>query len=253
MITGLIVGVMLCLLRVSAFVTFLPAPGGKTIPGTVKVGLAVAMTGCLAPDYAIQFMPTAASWTGGVDWLMLIVLAAKEVIYGTALAWMLGLCMVPVSIAGAFIAQEMGLTMGGLTSPQDQLPSNVISSALEAIAGIAFFSFNLHHIAFSAIGMSFQRGPAGNAALLPSFGDLMSQISRVQHSGLVIAAPIAIILFLFLITLLVTVRSAPQFQFFTLGMPMRVAVGAVGLMLFLPQLTSAMMVYMKQISSFGVF
>lgn len=253
MITALVVGVMLCLLRVSAFVVFFPAPGGKTIPATVKVGLAVAMTACIAPEYAFQFMPTVKSWSGGVDWLMLSVLAAKEVVYGTALAWMLGLCLVPVSIAGAFIAQEMGLTMGGLTSPQDQLPSNVISSSLEAIAGIVFFSFNLHHIAFSAIGMSFHRGPAGNASLLPSFSGLLSQISRVQHSGLALAAPIAIILFLFLITLLVTVRSAPQFQFFTLGMPMRVAVGAIGLFMFLPQLTSAMAVYMKQIASFGVF
>ena len=88
---------------------------------------------------------------------------------------------------------------------------------------------------------------------MPTYQNLMSQVSRVQDGGLLIVAPIAIMLFLFLIALLVTVRSAPQFNFFTLGMPMRVGVGSIGLLLFLPQLTSSMAIYMRQIAYFGVF
>lgn len=252
MITGLVIGAMLCLIRVSAFIAFFPTPAGRTIPATVRIGLAVAITACIAPMYAARFMPTV-STADGMGWLMLALLSAQELLYGAGLAWMLGLCLVPVRIAGAFVAQEMGLTLGGLTSPQDQQPSNVVTAVFEAIAGIIFFSLNLHHIALGAIGTSFAKGPASGFSMMPAYSDLMDQVSRVQNSGLLIVAPIAIMLFLFLIALLVTVRSAPQFNFFTLGMPMRVGVGSIGLLLFLPQLTSSMAIYMRQIAYFGVF
>lgn len=252
MITGLVVGSMLCLIRVSAFIAFFPSPAGRTIPATVRIGLAFAITVCVAPLYAARFMPIVHT-ADGVGWLLLAILSAQELLYGAGLAWMLSLCLVPVRIAGAFVAQEMGLTLGGLTSPQDQQPSNVITGAFEAIAGIIFFSLNLHHIALGAIGTSFEKGPASGFSLMPTYQNLMNQVSRVQDGGLLIVAPIAIMLFLFLIALLVTVRSAPQFNFFTLGMPMRVGVGSIGLLLFLPQLTSSMAIYMRQIAYFGVF
>lgn len=255
MITALVIGAMLCLIRVSAFVAFLPVPSGRSIPATVRIGLAVAMTFCLAEQHAMRFMPVSGMGEPDVNWMLLGWLAAQELLYGLALAWMLSMCLVPIRIAGAYIAQEMGLTMGGLASPQDQQPSNVVTSALDALAGLIFFSLNLHHIALGAIGYSFARGPASgsNQTVLPEFRMVLDQISRIQEGGLVLAAPVAIMLFLFFVTLMVTIRSAPQFNFFAIGMPTRVAVGTVALLLFLPQLHSGLAAWMTQVANFGVF
>lgn len=255
MITALVIGAMLCLIRVSAFVAFLPVPSGRTIPATVRIGLAVAITFCLAEQHAMRFMPAPGLSEPDINWLQLGWLAAQELMYGLSLAWMLSMCLVPIRIAGAYIAQEMGLTMGGLASPQDQQPSNVVTSALDALAGMVFFSLNLHHIALGALGHSFTRGSvaSGRLSVLPEFRLVLDQISRIQEGGLVIAAPVGIMLFLFFVTLMVTIRSAPQFNFFAIGMPMRVAVGTVALMLFLPQLHSGLAVWMKQVARYGVF
>ncbi len=81
--------------------------------------------------------------------------------WGPGLAWLFSLCLVPVRIAGAWIAQEMGLTLGGLSSPMDQQPSNVIShDALEAFSIILFFVLDLHHIMLYSLGQSFSIRPA---------------------------------------------------------------------------------------------
>lgn len=255
MITALVIGALLCLIRVSAFVAFLPVPSGRSIPATIRIGLAVAITACLAEQYAMRFMPTPTHAQPDISWMLLGWLAAQELMYGLALAWMLSMCLVPIRIAGAYIAQEMGLTMGGLASPDDQQPSNVVTNALDALAGLIFFSLNLHHIALGALGHSFARGPVsdGRLSVLPEFQSVLDQISRIQEGGLVVAAPVAIMLFLFFVTLMVTIRSAPQFNFFAIGMPMRVAVGTVAMVLFLPQLHSGLAVWMKQVAEFGVF
>ena len=54
-----------------------------------------------------------------------------------------------------------------------------------------------------------------------------------------IIAPIGILLFVVSLTLLVTMRTAPQFNFMSFGMTLRLAAGLGGMIMFLPELCGA--------------
>jgi flagellar biosynthetic protein FliR len=245
-IEAFIIASMLVLFRVVAFIAFMPPLAGKGMPNTVKIGLAVAMTVVLAPQYAgIAAMHLSLKTGTATVWLQIGILAARESILGAGLAWLFGLCLVPARIAGAYIAQEMGLTMGQLASPTDSQPTNVVSQGIEALGVLLFFGLNIHHMAFVALGHSFVSRPLLESWTLPDWETITWSVSRVEHQGFLIVAPIGILLFVVAVTLLVTMRTAQQFNFMSYGMTLRLIGGMIGLTLFLPELTAALQHFMQ--------
>ena len=251
MLESYIIATMLVLFRCAAFVAFLPPVAGRNIPKTVKVGLAVALTVVIAPRFVDVFTATELSF--GLpqhgSWLKISWLAARETLLGISLAWLFGLCLVPGRIAGAYIAQEMGLTMAQLTSATDDQQSNIVSQGFEALGVILFFGLNLHHAMFLMLGSSFSTRPITKAWDMPSWDLVMYVITKVEHQGFLIIAPIGILMFIVSVTLLVTMRTAPQFNFMTYGMTLRLAVGLGAMVLFFPDIFTAMQRFLNQVST----
>jgi flagellar biosynthetic protein FliR len=133
----------------------------------------------------------------------------------------------------------MGLTMAGLASPMDQQSSNVISQVLEAIAVLLFFVMDLHHIMFWMIGRSFVVRPAASGWEMPSWDTVLWSVTQSIDQGFVIIGPVGILLFVVSLTVLVTMRTAPQFNFMSYGMTMRLVAGMGGLVVFFPDICGA--------------
>ncbi|QDU40246.1 flagellar biosynthesis protein FliR [Maioricimonas rarisocia] len=240
MIETLIIALVLVLFRVAAFVAFLPPVAGNGLPSTVKVGMAVALTMVWGPMHAPMIAAGLIAQGGlGVAWPMLAWLSVRETLFGIALAWLLGLLIVPVRIAGAYIGQETGLTMATLTSPTDHQNTNIIAQGLEALAILMFFAMNLHHVLFRILHASFVRFPTVGEWNLDGMEWVVGRVSNAGIAGLQIAAPVAIVLFAGLVTLLLVMRAAPQFNLFTFGMQVRLAVGLIALLLLLPDVVVA--------------
>lgn len=248
MFESIVIACMLILFRCAAFVAFLPPVAGKNIPQTVKIGLAVALALAMAPRFAgetsLHLMGTV---NGSNGWLMLSWLAARETMLGLSLAWLFGLCLVPVRIAGAWIAQEMGLTMAQIASAADGQQSNVVSQGFEALGILLFFGLNLHHAMFLTLSSSFATRPAAQAWAMPGWDQVMFAITKVEHQGFLAIAPIGILMFVITMTLLVTMRTAPQFNFMTYGMSLRLVVGVGGLVLFLPDVINAVQHFLNHV------
>ena len=249
MFEALIIACVLVLFRCAAFVAFLPPVAGKNIPHTIKIGLAVALTVVLAPRFAAATaMELVESVNGNNGWLKVSWLAARETMLGVSLAWLFGLCLVPVRIAGAWIAQEMGLTMAQISAATDDSQSNVVSQGFEALGVLLFFGLNLHHAMFITLGSSFSTRPVAAAWQMPGWDQVLYAIGKVEHQGFLIIAPIGILMFVITMTLLVTMRTAPQFNFMTYGMSLRLAVGVCGLVLFFPDVIAAVQHFMNHVS-----
>lgn len=237
MIEGLVIACLLILFRVGAFIAFLPPMNGQGMPNTVKIGLAVALVGVLAPQRAMEISLAMNGLTSSHGaWLQLAYLAIRETALGAGLAWLFSLCLVPVRIGGAWIAQEMGLTMGGLSSPMDQQSSNVISQFLEAVGVMMFFLLDLHHVMFFLLGQSFKLRPAATSWAMPSWDNVIWSVTESVNQGFMIIGPIGILLFVISLTVLVTMRTAPQFNFMSFGMTLRLAAGMGGLVVFFPEI-----------------
>lgn len=252
MIDALAIACVLVLFRVSAFVAFMPPLAGQGLPSTVKVGLSVALSVLLAPQYApaaAAILNTAPS--GEAQWLQLGLFSVRETALGAGLAWLFGLCLIPVRTAGAWISQEMGLTLAGLASPLDQQPGNPVSQVLEALGLLMFFALDLHHVVLCSLMSSFVSRPIAERWIMPSWESVVHGISHAVEYGLVVIAPVGILLFVTLLVLLITMRTAPQFNFMSYGMTLRLVAGMVGVVLFFPELCSAF-VFLLQRTDSGV-
>ena len=228
---------LLILFRVGAFIAFLPPLNGQGMPNTVKLGLTLALTVLLAPRYAPEIaLALDATKSNTIAWIQLGFLSMRETALGAGLAWMFSLCLVPVRIGGAWVAQEMGLTMGGLASPMDQQSSNVVSQMLEAVAVLLFFLLDLHHVMFFALGHSFRMRPAATSWSMPSWDAVLWSVTQSVDHGFLIVGPIGILLFVASLTVLITMRTAPQFNFMSYGMTLRLVAGLGGLVVFFPEL-----------------
>lgn len=228
---------LLTLVRIASTVAFLAPFSNGPVPRQVKVGLAVALTLVWAPDCAAAALPgltdalasTHAGWWLG--WLSL-----RESLTGLAIAWVLGLLFVPLRIAGAYIGQEMGLTLGGLSSPVDQQPSDVVTQLVEALGILTFFVFNLHHLVLIAMRRTFELFPIGGEVSSPGIGWIVRCVSGAERAGFQLAGPVGVGLFLLLVVTLLISRTVPQINLLSFGMPARVAVGLALLLACLPHM-----------------
>ncbi len=240
MIHAMILASLLVLFRVGAFVAFLPPLNGQGLPSTVKIGLAAALTIVLAPRYASEIAVLMDGTTSPAGaWAQLAFLTIRETALGAGLAWLFALCLVPVRVGGAWVAQEMGLTLGGLASPMDQQPSNVVSQLLESLGVMLFLLLNLHHVMFWSLGQSFVVRPAASRWSMPSWESVLWSVTHSINEGFIVIAPIGILLFVISLTVLVTMRTAPQFNFMSYGMTLRLMAGLGGLIVFFPELCGA--------------
>ncbi len=246
-IEALIISCVLVLFRVAAFIAFLPPMAGRGLPNTVKIGLAVAFTVLLAPQYAgAAALDLDLAAPGAAAWLQLAYLAVRETALGAGLAWLFGLCLVPARIGGAWIAQEMGLNLGELTSPMDQTTASPVSQALEALGVLLFFALNIHHMMFFALGRSFVNRPLLQEWSMPTWQSIVQAVATTEQIGLMIVAPVGILLFVVSVTLLITMKTAPQFNFMSYGMTLRLIAGVGGLLLFLPDILSSLQYFMTR-------
>jgi len=240
---------LLVFLRVGGFVAFLPPFSGTNVPNSVKVGLVVALTALwgakIVPDLASHLNVTLAE-----NWMLLFWLGIRETILGAALGWLLGLILVPVRVAGAWIVQEMGLTMSAVTSATDPGESNVISQLLEVAAVLFLFGANLHHEFLRLFNVSFEAFPIGRAWTLPRQEWMIGSIVRTIDLGLGIAAPVGIVLFACMVATLFMMRQTPHFNLFTFGGPIRLLVGLGGLIWFLPGILTGMVHSLQTFASF---
>jgi len=249
MITALAVALLLVFLRVGGFVAFLPPFSGTNIPHTVKVGLVVALTALwgakIVPSLALSLNPEVTD-----NWMLLVWLGIRETLFGAALGWLLGLILVPVRVAGAYIVQEMGLTMSSVTSATDPSESNVLSQMLEVAAVLFFFGSNIHHEFLRLFNVSLETFPLGRTWNLPSQEWIVGSILQTTTLGLGIAAPVGILLFACMIATLFIMRQTPQFNLLTFGGPVRLLVGLGGMIWLLPSLLAGMAHCLQTFTSF---
>jgi len=225
----------LALIRVATFIAVFPLFSGRNVPHTVKIGLALALSG----SWFIAGLPSTGiapgaegEWGSLTAWVMA---AGRETLLGGALAFAAGLFLLPMQVAGAFIGQEMGLNMGSQADPTGQGASTVINQIFFTLGMLLFFACDLHLSLFRVLHLSFFTRPIGSEFTLPSAAVVLGGVSDTHSAGLLLSAPIAGALFIGLIALMTTARTAPQLNMFSVGFPLRLAIGLVAAVVFFPE------------------
>ncbi len=226
----------LILARVGTAVAVMPLFGGRNTPHLIKAGLTLALA--VFWFGALPAPPDAALWERLAQGPMLglSLVLGREMVLGAVLGFAFNLFLVPARVAGEYISQEIGLPLASVLGPAADSQAGPITLILEALSGLVFLGLDLHHLFLGTLHATFARYPvAGGGVPFPLAG-AVGGVAYAQEMGLLLAAPVAALLFLVTVALALLTRAAPQMNIYSVGFPVQAGAALAALLLLLPEL-----------------
>jgi flagellar biosynthesis protein FliR len=241
----LVVYFVLVLARTSGAVAVLPMFGSGS-PRLVKAGFSIALAvfwfGSLTPPALVAL--TTASYP------MLVLALASEALLGALLGLAFNLFLMPAQVAGELLTQQMGLSLGAAVGPTGPAPASSLTLLLQTLCGLVFLGLDLHHVFLSALHTTFLRRPVGNPFVAVPTAQLVAGVGAAHEMGLLLAAPLAVALFLLTVSLALLTRAAPQLNIYSIGLPIQVLAGLCGLVVLSPDLLNFFVVTTGRLGEF---
>ncbi len=222
---------MLIFCRMTAFFVVAPVFSARGVPNIFKIGLsAMIALLILMIQGTNQVLP--------VD-LGYVLLIIREVMIGLLMGFVAYLIFSAILTAGSFIDIQIGFSMANVLDPMTGTSAPVIGNFKYIIATLVFLSINGHHYLLDAVIRSYNWIPLSNDAFQRIYHGgvtefLVSTFSQSFTLAFQMAAPLVVALFLTDVALGFLARTAPQFNVFVIGMPLKIIVGLIVLLLLIP-------------------
>ena len=211
---------MLTFARVGAMVMLLPGLGETNIPVRIKLSIALLLTLIILPlhraDYHIDMNSMAA----------LLVMMVYEILIGIVLGATARVTLAALQVAGAVIAQQMGLGFVTSVDPTQGQQGVLIGNFLTLLGVTMLFATDSHYLVIAALNDSYRIFSPGE--VMPS-GDVAELATRAFSAafkiGMQLAAPFLVFGMVFNIGLGVLARLMPQMQVYFVGVPLSILAG----------------------------
>lgn len=205
-------------LRITGLCLLAPLFGQRLAPVRVRIILAVALTVMLMPG-----IPTPAMDPAGLPGIFT---AARELLIGVAMGFMLQMVFDAMVIAGQAIAMSMGLGFATMVDPaRGNLP--VVSQFFVLVAMLLFLAMNGHLVTLSVLAQSFHTLPIGESLAREGLWTLVNWGTQMFAGALQIALPALTALLTVNIAFGVMSRAAPSMNLFAVGFPVTMTLGFV--------------------------
>ncbi len=219
---------MLLFSRLGALVMLLPAFGDVSVPGRVRLGLALAISAVL--------FPLAGTFYGEIPQKLFDVfpLMGSEIFIGLLIGGTARLLMSALQVAGTVISFQMGLSYAMSFDPTQGVQGALLGSFLSVLAVTLVFVTNLHHVFLAAISDSFILFKPGAIPSVASFTEMaVNVVAGAFKVGIQLSAPFMVFGLIFNLGLGILSRLMPQVQIFFVAMPANILVGLALLALLL--------------------
>ena len=199
----------------------------RGVPVQTRIGLSLLLTALITP--AVDALPTPQNL------VQRAALFAGELLLGLALAYVARLLFAAVQMAGQFVEVPMGLGMAGAVDPASGGRIPLFGQFYYFLAGLGFLASDGHLSVLKALADSFRHVPAGGSLLQEGAAlAVLRAFVTMFNSGVAIAAPILIAVFVTDMALALANRAVPQLSLFSVGFPLKTAVGLLAAMAALP-------------------
>lgn len=217
-------------LRVLALFGAMPVLGQRGVPMRLRVALAFLIAFAAQP--ALPSMPVVA-----LDSAAAVLLVVQQVLIGLTLAFAARIVFAAIEFAGETIGLQMGMNFAGFFDPMTGGQSTAVSKFFGISVSWLFIVINGHLLLISAVVQSFQAFPVGphpfeflRAVQPQTWG------AEIFRLGLWIALPLVAMLLFVNLVLGIISRVAQQMNIFSIGFPITLSVGLVGVLLTLPMM-----------------
>ena len=170
-------------------------------------------------------------------------LVCQELIIGVAIGFLSNIIYGSVQLAGQLCGQQIGFAMSTVMDPLSNLNVSLIGYLWAQIAGLVFLILNLHLYIIWLLDRSYEIIGIGDI-LFPYFlasvieGSEM-QIELMFKATMQVAMPIVAITLIISVIIGFVTRTMPQMNIMVFGMPLRVTLGLLSVMLLIPGVCTA--------------
>ncbi|GAB4037118.1 MAG: flagellar biosynthetic protein FliR [Rubrivivax sp.] len=217
-------------LRTLAVFTALPVLGTRTVPARVRVALAALVA--LAAQPSLPAMPAVP-----LDSPAAFLLVAQQVVIGLCVGFAVRIVFAAIEYAGELVGLQMGMNFAGFFDPVSAAAATATSRFYGTMVAWLFIVINGHLLVLAAVLQSFETFPVGPEP----FAFVRTMLphrwgAEIFMTGLWIALPMVAMLLFVNLVLGVISRVAPQISIFSVGFPVTMGVGLIGMLLTLPML-----------------
>lgn len=224
---------LLIFCRITAFFVVVPVFSSQGVPTTFKIGI----------SFFVALVVFSANGTGitipqDFSYILLIM---REVLIGLLLGFIGYLMFMAIQTAGSFIDIQIGFGIANVIDPMTGTSAPILGNFKYMIALLMFLSMNGHHHLLDAIVYSYKWIPMNNDLFLRMVdGSLSEFLVRTFAQSFVLAfqmsAPLVTALFLTDVGLAFLARTAPQYNVFVIGVPLKIIIGLALLLVLMPGL-----------------
>ncbi|MCZ8520040.1 MULTISPECIES: flagellar biosynthetic protein FliR [Paenibacillus] len=224
-------GFLLFFCRVSAFFVIAPIFSAHNVPAQMKIGISFFVA-------FIAYLGTGAASPVAMDSLYVLSIV-REVLVGLCLGFIAYMFISVLQIAGSFIDIAIGFGMANVLDPLTGTQSPLVGNFKYMIALLLFLGFDGHHYLLEAIMRSYEWVPLNNEAFAKAYNGQLSDFmvktfTTIFALSFQMAAPLVVALFLTDVGLGLLARVAPQFNIFVIGLPVKMLLGFLLLILLFP-------------------
>ncbi len=227
-----VIGFMLVVARLSGLFLIAPVFSSPMIPPRIKLMALLALAATLTPIVATA-APTVPT---GI--LPLLIAMATESIIGFALGFSVAIVFSAVQVGASLIDTSIGFSMANIIDPLNNAQASVLGSFYSLVATLAFLAVNGHHWLLAGFKRSYDTIALGAT---PDIEQMMSNLFLTFGSlfamAFQIAAPVLITLLLVDVVLGIVARVVPQMNVFFVGIPLKIGVGLIAVIIGLPTFT----------------
>lgn len=204
--------------RVLAWLSFDPLLGNRSIPNSVRVGLALVLAVAMAP---LLPNPQAMALLSGDGVIILL----QQIAIGMALGFSLRIVMAALELSGQFMGLQMGLSISTLYDPVNGAQTPVMGQFLVMAAVLMLLAMNGHHLILATLARSFIEVPIGAQISAHGFLMVVQWAGVIFSTGLHIALPVTAALLATNLAIGMMTRAAPQLNIFAVGFPLTLGAG----------------------------
>lgn len=220
---------LLMFIRISALIVSSPVFGRKTLPNIIKVCFCLAMTYVL---FAANMNSARLEYNSLLEFAVICI---KELLFGLVLGFTTTLFFTLVQTSGHYIDMQMGFGMVNVLDVHSGASVPITGDLLNIVLVIAFFGANGHLKLIYILGSTFTQIPVGTVALNPIIG--MSALEVFILAFLLsvhVALPLIASGLLGEVAMGFITRAVPQVNIFVVGIPLKILLGLMMLLIVLP-------------------
>ena len=220
---------ILLLFRMAGLVVPSPVFGRVNVPSSVKVGLAVSLT-----MMAFYYYPagTAIEYQSLIGFLLV---CAGELLLGIAMAFATNMFFALAFTGGQLIDMQIGFGIVNVYDQQNSTQVPMIGNVYNILLLIIFWGVDGHHRLIAMLFGTLKTLPVGHVLMSPAIGTAALEIfCKSFLLGVQVALPVVASGLIIEFCFGALMRTVPQLNMFVVGMPIKLMIGLLLLLITVP-------------------